>query len=475
MSTDATRSHERRDRRRAGLRRFALTLVGVLAALGLLSGAGAAVSLAQGPRISEVQADPASAIEVAGSRVVLTVNQSLEEIDPSQVSVTPAAPFTVDAVGRSVGVRFGVPLDDDTEYTVTVEGARSQGGGPAATLRTSFRTPPAEVFLLQRDPEGDDTVFRSGIDGEQAVAVYSAPVIEDFRATSTRLVVATVEDEVSSLHVMDRDGGDVTELALPGEGIVQGLQVSQRGDLVGYTYSDPGGQGHASVLFTAELGDPQAEPRPIEVGGEPVSVDRWRFVPDSSALLMIGFDGELVLTDPESDAEPTRLGGAVTIDAIQRGTYTAIVERVQEGIVALDLTTGEEAPLVEPEGDLGLLGAVVPVPEGGEARGGTVRQYQQMVDPTRPGSQLIVHVADDGATRQLFEVGSQDALLQSCVSPSGRYVAALVAPDILSNPYDVGTHPVPRDLETHIVALDTGEPVSVLRGFDISWCTVGPW
>lgn len=475
MSTDAVRSHERRARRRAGVRRFALTLAGVLAALGVLGGAGAAVSLGQGPRISEVQADPASAIEVAGSRVILTMNQSLEAVDPDQVSVTPDVPFTVDAVGRSVGVRFGVPLDDDTEYTVTVRDARAQGGGPVTDLTTSFRTPPAEVFLLQRDPDGDDTVFRSGIDGEEAVAVFSAPVIDDFRATSTRLVVATVEDDVSSVHAMDRDGGDATELALPGEGIVQGLQVSQRGDLAGYTYSDPGGQGHASVLFTAELGDPTAEPRAIEVGGEPVSVDRWRFVPDSSALLMIDFDGELILTDPESDADPTMLGGAVLIDAIQRGTYTAIVERVQEGVVALDLTTGEEAPLVEPETDLGLLGAVTPVPPGPETRGGTVRQYQQMVDPTQPGSQKLVHVADDGATRELFEVDAEDALLQACVSPSGRYVAALVAPSIIDNPYDIGTHPVPRDLETHIVELDTAEPVSVLRGFDISWCTTGPW
>lgn len=475
MSTEATRGRDRRARRRAGLRGFALTLAAVLGALAVLGGAGAAVSLAQGPRLSDVQVDPASAVEVAGSRVILTVNQALAQIDPEQIQVTPAAPFTVDAAGRSVGVRFTVPLDDDTEYTVTVEGARSAGGGPAATLETTFRTPPAEVFLLQRDPEGDDTIFRSGIDGRTAVPVYQAPVIEDFRATSSRLVVATSEEGVSALHVMDRDGSDVTELALPGEGIVQGLQVSQRGDLAGYTYSDPGGEGYASVLFIAQLRDPSAEPVPVQVGDEQVSVDRWRFVPDSSALLMIDFDGELILTDPTSEGDPTMLGGALTIDAIARGTYTAIVERVEQGILQLDLTTGEETPLVEPDRDLGLPGTVTPVPAGAEGRAGTIRQFQQMGEDGRPLAQVLAHVAEDGTSRELFEVGSEDALLQSCVSPSGRYVAALVAPDIVGNPYDVGAQPVPRTLETHIVDVDSGEPVSVLSGFDISWCTTGPW
>ena len=262
MSTESPR---RRARRRAGVRRFALTLAGVLATLAVIGGAGAAVSLGQGPRVTDVQVDPASAIEVSGGRAILTVNQALADIDPEQVSVTPAAPFTVDAAGRSVGVRFTVPLDDDTEYTVRVAGARAVGGGPEATLETTFRTPPADVFLLQRDPDGDDTIFRSTLDGERAVPVYSAPTIEDFRATSTRLVVATAQDGVSSLQVMDRDGSDVTELALPGEGIVQSLQVSQRGDLAGYTYSDPGGEGDASVLYIARLREPSADPVPVEV------------------------------------------------------------------------------------------------------------------------------------------------------------------------------------------------------------------
>jgi len=459
---------------RRGIRRFALTLAAVLAALGLLGGVGAAASLTQGPRVSTVQADPAAAIEVSGARVILTANQALGEIAPEQITVTPAAPFTVDAAGRSVGVRFTLPLDDDTEYTVSVEGAHAVGGGPAGTLQTTFRTPPAQVFLLRRDTGGDDEIVRTDLSGQNETVVFRAPVIDDFRATSSRLVVATSDQGLSSLQVMDRDGADPTDIALPGEGLVQQLQVSQRGDLVGYTFTDPDGQELLSALFLSDLRHPAADPVPVQVGGAPASVDPWRFVPDSTALLMVDFDGQLIQVDPGSDADPVLLGGAVAIDAISRGTYTALVERVQEGIVQLDLTTGEQSALVEPDRDLGLLTALQPLPAGAPGRGGTIREYQRMGDDGLPAPPVVVHVADDGEARVLFASEADDALLQTCVSPSGRYVAALVAPQIVGNPYDDALMPMPQQLETHVIDVDSGEETAVLDGFGISWCTVAP-
>ncbi len=57
------------------------------------------------------------------------------------MTVTPATPFTVDTSGRSVGVRFLLPLHDDTEYTVRIDDVEGLGGGPAATLTETFRHP----------------------------------------------------------------------------------------------------------------------------------------------------------------------------------------------------------------------------------------------------------------------------------------------------------------------------------------------
>ena len=106
-----------------------LLISGVLVLVG--TGLGIA-SLLQGPRLSDVQVDAAQAIESSGSRVILTANQALAEIDPAQVSVEPAVPFTVDASGRGVGVRFTVPLDDSTTYTVRVADVVGAGGHAGA-------------------------------------------------------------------------------------------------------------------------------------------------------------------------------------------------------------------------------------------------------------------------------------------------------------------------------------------------------
>src|SRR5690348_3501695 len=92
--------------RRKRARVFAATFAVVVAALVVIGLAAGAASIVQGPRVTNVQVDPAAAAAASGSRLILTTTQSLAEVDPSQVAVTPETPFVVDTSGRSVGVRF---------------------------------------------------------------------------------------------------------------------------------------------------------------------------------------------------------------------------------------------------------------------------------------------------------------------------------------------------------------------------------
>lgn len=458
------------EREPARPRRFGLTLVAVLGVLVLVGAGLGIVSLLQGPRISEVQVDAAQAIESSGSRVILTANQSLAEIDPAQVSVEPAVPFTVDASGRGVGVRFTVPLDDSTTYTVTVADVVGAGGGPAATLTTSFETPASSIFLLRRDVDGKDTIFRTDLSGEKAVAVFEHDKINDFRATSTHLVVAVEEDEGSRLIVMDRDGGDQRDLKLPGDGSVGAIQVSERGGLVGYSYSDrelSDTVGRASVLVTQSLngGD---EPQIIEVGGQEASVFVWQFVPDSAAVLFIDFDGALSLVDRSTDTGVQSLGLAATIQGISRGTYTAIVERLDGAVVELNLADGTEQPLAASDPDYGTATSITPFP------GGTLRHVVARDDAGLPVGQAVIRVDDEGKATPLVEVASTDSILQACASPSGQYAAVVIAPDLANNPYDGMLLPLPENVETHLIDMDSGKEMVALTGFDASWCQTAP-
>ncbi|MEE2814704.1 MAG: hypothetical protein VYC96_03445, partial [Actinomycetota bacterium] len=400
----------------------------------------------------------------------LTANQGLDEIDPAQVTVEPAVPFTVDAGGRSVGIRFTVPLHDDTTYRVSVAGVTAAGGGTAADLETSFRTPASSIMLLQRSTDGADKIFLSDLSGEKAAPVFEHPRISDYRATTDVLVVAVEEDDGSRLLVMNRDGSDRRELELPGEGYVSSVQVSDRAGLVGYSYSDRDlteTTGRASVLVTQSLsgGD---EPRIVRIDDKEANVAEWRFVPDSSALLFIDFDGSLTVEDPTGDAGAQPMGTAASILGVNRGTYTALIERSDGSFVVLDLTDGTEQPLPASDPYYGDAVGIEAFP------GGTLRHVVQRDELGMPTGQAVVRVDDQGAATMIAEVSGEDSILQTCVSPSGQYAAVTIAPDLATNEYDDLLLPLPVTLHTSLIDLVGDRELPTLSGFDISWCRTAP-
>ncbi len=447
--------------------RFVLGLVVSILTLGLVSAGLANHSLTQGPRLSAVQLNPHEAVELSGSRVILIANQPLSAIDPQQVTVTPAVPFTVDAVGRSIGVRFTVPLDDNTEYTVTVEGVRGIGGGPSASLSTTFTTPVSELYVLQRT-RADDTIFRTSLDGETAVAVFTHPRISAFRHAGDWLIVSVEEANADHLLVLNLEGERVRELELPGDGYVQDLQVSDRGGLVGYLYSDrvlTEFTGRASVLVTQSI--TAGAPTIVEVGARTPSVAEWQFVPDTASVLFIDFEGTLFVADRAASSAPSSLGIVLSLQGVERGTYTAVIVNNDGTIVRRDLADGTETAIPPSRPDFGMPTVITPFP------GGMVQHIVARDDVGMPLGQLIVRVNDTGAATAMFEVGAADAILQACASPSGQYLAVTVAPNLVSNPYDDMMLAMPRRTETHVLSLRTGDPIAVLAGFNVSWCALG--
>jgi len=474
MSTDpATRSTRRERTQHRKSRRFVVAMAAVIGALALVGVAGGVLTSVQGPRATSTSVDPVAAVESAGSRMIVTTTQSLVEVDPAQVHIEPAADFTVDTSGRQIGIRFTLPLRDATDYTVRIDDLQGLGGGPAGSIQETFSTPPLETYLLQRGGD-EDTIFRTGLDGEDAVPVFTHPHIEDFRATATHLAIVSADDEgVSTVIVTDRAGENARELPLPGRGLVTNLQTADRGDLIGYTFTDAdigAGGGLESALFTASLADARAadDPAQLQIAGGDPRIDDWRFVPGTDAVLLLTFDSALTLVSA-SGGTPVALGNAITIDGIARGSSEAIVQRAS-GLVAIDLASAEERVLTPTDPAAGETQAVTALPGDADE---TLRVLSRL-DGFTVLSTTVAVVGADGATRDVFSVASDELLIHTCVSPSSRYAAFLVAPEAVSNPYDAYLLPLPERLQTHIVDLGTGEEVSVLSGFDISWCQSAP-
>lgn len=440
-----------------------------LGALLVLGGIGAGVSLTQGPRASAVAVDVDAVAAASGQRVVFTANQPLAAITPTQVTVTPAAPFTVVSSGRSVAVQFTYPLDPDTEYSIDVADVQSSEGGPAGTLTHRFRTGSPPIFLLQRR-DGEDAVFSSNLAGDTAVPVFEAEQIEDFRSARDGLVAVTTEGDLSQLTAVSTTSGKATPITLPGAGFVSGLQVADHDSLLGYVFTDeavgtPGAL--ESTLFLGSITDPKEDPIQISVG-EDSRVQQWAFVPQTSYLLVLTFDGQLHLVDASNlDADPVPLGIAASIVGVEHGSGQAIIQR-NEGPVALDLTTLDEEPLPFPAelDGLGVLGEMATT-----AGGGTLRQLTELNGQGVPTSQTIVEVSAAGEVNELISFDDPgDGILQLCASPSGRYAAVIVAPDLVNNPYDMYKRPLPENRQTHIIDTTDGSVVTRLQGADISWC-----
>ena len=460
MSSDSRRSH--RQRRRA--RGFSVRVLAVVAVLGVVALAGGLVTTLQGPRVTSVQSDAAAAVSSAGSRLIFETTQSLQKVDASQVTVTPAAPFTVDTSGRSVGIRFTDPLWDETTYTIRIDRLAGLGGGPTSTVEESFSTPKLHSYVLQRG-EGGDKIYRVGLDGDNE-PVFEDEHIEDFRATAARLVVSTVKDGVSHLVVTRTDGTHRQELTLPGKGVVTNLQSAERGNTIGYTFTDAdisASGGRESLLFTGSTADPAAKPTEIKVTGADPRVEDWRFVPGTDTILMLTFDGALSLVS-STGAAPVELGNATGIDDIS-GT-TAYIERL-EGPVVVDLASAKEKPLPPTSPDLGQTGSVLAMSDGSTLRALTP------FDGLNPLGTNILRVDAAGKTSVVAKVDIADGLLQTCVSPSGRYAALVIAPDVVDNPYDGYTLPLPKKLETRIFSFD-GKQITTLEGFDVAWCRKAP-
>ncbi|QTV80538.1 hypothetical protein [Microbacterium sp. NIBRBAC000506063] len=185
-------------------------------------------------------------------------------------------------------------------------------------------------------------------------------------------------------------------------------------------------------------------------------------------MIFIDFSGTLFVADRSSDSDPSPMGTALSIHGVERGTYTAIIERADGSLFRLDLADGEETAFPASDPDYGVPVAIAAFP------GGTTQHIIARDDIGMPTGQAIVRVDDDGAATPLLEVGEGDSILQACPSPSGQYVAISVAPDLLNNDYDDMLLPLPERVETHLLDLRTGELLVALSGVDISWCAFGP-
>jgi hypothetical protein len=462
---------EARPRSDARFRRvFAITVTVLL----LLVATFVALSYFQGPKLSSAQLDTARAVSQPGQQLRLFANQSIARVKASQVTITPATPFTVSTQGSVVAVQFGERLHYGTTYRVVIRGVSSVYQQRDDAFDYSFTTASASVYYLDRaDPAtgGEDRILRAGMKGAESRVVYSARHIQDFAAFPAALAVVTIDDDkTSSLSLVSIQSGVVEKLVLPSAGTVDKLQAAPDAGLLGFVFSSGDGgpsAKYSSTLMTVNLSGVHTVTPVLGLNSQPLSVLDWGFLSGSTSVVAQTFDQTVLLIDASKPGASVPLGQYSDLGRSSPDGKKLVVGDVF-GKMAYTIATGKEKRMqpvavngvVPFGGDLELLGTgtdrvqQVAVFDSGTGRFTSYIVYEHA------GTSRILYQSPDGK-------GSLDGF---SVSPNGQYVAIEETPDVAASVSDGYVRDArSTSVTTIFVDIGTGAIVRSVAGFAANW------
>jgi WD40 repeat protein len=441
--------------------RFRLTAALTIGAL-LLAAAGLTVAnTRQGPRLLDAQINPGAAVEGAGERLVLRVDQTVAEVTADQVIVTPRVPVEPTSDGAALILRFADSLSYATTYEIVAK-VQSATTGASSTLTHSFQTPDGSFYILQRaasNADAPDQIVHHVIGTTEQRVVRSQPHIDQYAIADPAIAIVTSDaDGSSTLTVGPLDGSQPNQTLADNSDISQ-LKSSGPSGLLGFVLTPlsdpdlaPGGQLHLYDPVTGKL---------IKVSGfddkrlDPLD---WAFVPGTTSIVAQTADTSLYLIDPLNGNRTQPLGGHSRMYGFVPGSTTLIVDDNGD-YKAIDLATGNTSPIPAldlPEAaDLQQL-----LPLGGD------RGYIGWM-ATEDGAASVV-VINDGNARQIYaeEPYATGGIQNICLSPNGQYLAVAKLPrDAATNPDSSGFAN-----KTEFVDTATGRTDHDEAGSQVNWC-----
>jgi hypothetical protein len=449
--------------------RFTRSFVWLVGVLVVLCGVLVVVGYLQGPKLADAQLDTASAIEQPNQQLRLFVNQAVEEVTPDQVTVTPAMDVSVSTSGDVIAIQFAAPLLYNTTYAVEVAGVRSTSVPQPSTIDYTFTTPSPTLYYLDRG-ESVDEIVSTGLTGSDRGVVFTGERIESFAVTGQVLVVSSLNpDNTNRLELVSLADGAVESIRLPEEGAITDLAATDVGSVVGFTFTpsvrDPNDVlgGRRVLLLPLESGRELSTVG--DLGGDPLPVTDWRFIPGTTSLVVQGIEQTVFVVDSAPGSIPTPLGRFTELVSVSRDG-TTLTARDALGGVFVNLgdaaTTRFEPSLIS--GGMPFLGQVEVLANG--------EVIEKAALQTTDGKFAVVVAVDDGTEgRILYQTPTLAGSIEHfTVSPNGQYVAIEVVPvveDAVSDGYP--HNPRSTTITTVIVEIASGLIVRSVEGLGLIW------
>jgi hypothetical protein len=446
---------------------FRRTFIAILAALAILVAAFAVLDRGQGPKLSSALVDPIAVAQQPAQTLQLSLNERVATVKRSQVTIRPAAPFTLLASAQQVVLQFPEPLHYATTYRVSVADVTSSDAGVAATLGYSFRTTDSALYYLHRGGgSGPDQIFRTSIGARGEVLVYSAQRIQDFAELNGTLAVVTLDAHGDSSLKLVSPSGTVRNVTLPGVGAIGVLHANNNSGVFGFTFTSSGvAAGYIQDLFTVS---PTGSVQPTVVkglNGKPLAAINWYFVPGSPDVVVLGADGNAELVNPNDPSGTVPFASYFTLNSVATDGKSTSVSDIT-GALSIALPSGTTTRLTPStlNGAKAIGGATQAVPGGW-------LQIDSIYD-ARTGAFTEHLVFDNGHTsRELYTtpnpLGSIDAFENS---PGSQYVTIETTPDVASaKPDGYQVNGRSTSVTTVVVDLSTGAVLKTFPGFDAQW------
>ena len=449
----------------ASTRPFRRSFTAVVVVLALLCGGFAVLGYVQGPKLSSAQVDTDQVTTRSGQQLRLFANQPLAAVKPADVTVTPAADFSVTTSGAVVAVEFEQPLHYDAHYVVEVAGVTSRFDDQASTLSYDFTTGSPPLYYLDRGDTTDEIV-RTAVKGTERTVVYSAPRIQEFALLGTTAAVsADAGDGTSTLSLVSFDDGGVEPINLPAPGRIENLHSADDGVTIGFAFSTADGA-YDDTLMTLDF-EAGRDIVPVKaLDGTPLAVTNWFFIPGGVTLAAQNRADESVLLVDTSTGAVTPLGIFTSLESLSTDA-TRLGVTNPFGPVALSI-----ADLADTEFAPSPIDGVTPF--AGEfqlMRGTALVQHVVLVDYSSSAFENLL-VADDGTTsRQIFRTKDDAGSIGDfSVSPNDQYVAVEVVPNVatsVSDGYPVNDRST--SVTTIVIDIATGAQVKSVAGLALQW------
>lgn len=469
--TQRAAEHSRALRQERAARGFRTTFWSLVVGLTAFAALFLTLGALQGPKLSTAQVDTVRVTEQAGQQLRLFANQPLSDVDPDQITVTPAAPFTVTVQSDLIIVQFGQPLRFATEYTVQVADVEAPARESRSTFEHRFTTAPGDLLYLSRGETSDQILRLDVIGTGPGEVVHEAPGIQRFAPVENAIVLARdAPGNTSTVEVVDPASGVTEQIRLPDGTRVDALVAPPTGTTVALilTSVDPDAEGAlVQALALVDLAATGTVDLVTGIDGEPLSTASVHFTAAGDELLVHALDQTLLSFPVADPALQLPLGQFTEVYGLssEGGRLSA---SDPFGGVAVDLTSGDEER-INPSLFEGLLAF------GGEFQLTAGETWVQRVALTDENGEAFANliVADDGTgasrlvARTIDDRGSLGAFE---LSPNDQYVAIEVTPVVAdAEPDGRPVTPQARSVTLAIVDLESGELVRTVAGFAPAW------